>query len=103
LEAAYPKPLPEGKGLQCEKQEAKGTKTKTDQKRRLSFKEKRELEDLEKRLPELDAEKAQLEALLSGGATHADDIATASKRYQEVLDALDEAELRWLELSEVEG
>ena len=101
LESAYPKPLPEGKGLQCEKQEAKGTKTKTEQKRRLSFKEKRELEDLEKLLPELEAEKAQLEALLSGGATQADDIANASKRYQEVQDALDEAELRWLELSEV--
>jgi ATP-binding cassette subfamily F protein uup len=86
-----------------DRQEAKGTKNKTEQKRRLSFKEKRELEDLEKRLPELEAEKAQLETLLSGGATHADDIAKASKRYQEVQDALDEAELRWLELSEVEG
>ena len=52
-------------------------------------------------MPELEAEKAQLEALLSGGATQADDIAKASKRYQEVQDALDEAELRWLELSEV--
>jgi ATP-binding cassette subfamily F protein uup len=93
----------EAKGDEAIKQEAKGTKNKTEQKRRLSFKEKRELEDLEKRLPELEAEKAQLEALLSGGATHADDIATASKRYQEVQDALDEAELRWLELSEVEG
>jgi ATP-binding cassette subfamily F protein uup len=82
--------------------QAKSTKTKTEQKRRLSFKEKRELEDLEKLLPELETEKAQLEALLSGGATQADDIAKASKRYQEVQDALDEAELRWLELSEVE-
>ena len=81
--------------------QAKGTKTKTEQKRRLSFKEKRELEDLEKLLPELEAEKAQLEALLSGGATQADDIAKSSKRYQEVQNALDEAELRWLELSEV--
>ena len=86
-----------------DRQEVKGTKNKTEQKRRLSFKEKRELEDLEKLLPELEAEKAQLEALLSGGATQADDIAKASKRYQEVQDALDEAELRWLELSEVEG
>ena len=101
LETAYPKPLPEGKGLQCEKQEAKSTKIKTEQKRRLSFKEKRELEDLEKLLPELEAEKAQLETLLSGGATAPDAIAQASKRYQEVQDSLDEAELRWLELSEV--
>ena len=101
LETAYPKPLPEGKGLQCEKQEAKSTKIKTEQKRRLSFKEKRELEELEKQMPLLEEEKAQLETLLSGGATAPDAIAQASKRYQEVQDSLDEAELRWLELSEV--
>ena len=52
-------------------------------------------------MPLLEEEKAQLETLLSGGATAPDAIAQASKRYQEVQDALDEAELRWLELSEV--
>ena len=81
--------------------EAKGTKTKTEQKRKLSFKEKKELEELEVRLPELEAEKAELEALLSGGATLPDEIAQASERYQAVQDALDEAEMRWLELSDV--
>ena len=81
--------------------QAKGTKIKTEQKRRLSFKEKRELEELDKQMPLLEEEKAQLETLLSGGATAPDAIAQASKRYQEVQDALDEAELRWLELSEV--
>ena len=80
---------------------ANNQKVKTEQKRRLSFKEKRELEELEKQMPLLEEEKAQLEALLSGGATAPDAIAQASKRYQEVQDALDEAELRWLELSEV--
>ena len=78
-------------------------KTKTEQKRRLSFKEKRELEELEKMLPELEEEKNQLEALLSGGATEADEIAKASVRYKEVQERLDEAEMRWLELSEVEN
>ena len=77
-------------------------KTKTEQKRRLSFKEKRELEELEKMLPELEEEKTQLEALLSGGATEAEEIAIASVRYKEVQERLDEAEMRWLELSEVE-
>jgi ATP-binding cassette subfamily F protein uup len=80
--------------------EVKGTKIKTEQKRRLSFKEKKELEELETLLPALEAEKAALEALLSGGATLPDDIARASKRYQEVQEELDMAELRWLELSE---
>ena len=75
-------------------------KVKTEQKRRLSFKEKKELEELETRMPALEEEKTALEALLSGGATLPDDIARASKRYQEVQEELDMAELRWLELSE---
>ena len=82
--------------------EVKGTKVKTEQKRRLSFKEKKELEELEVRMPILEEEKAQLEALLSGGATLPDEIAKASARYKEVQEALDEAEMRWLELSEIE-
>ena len=82
--------------------EVKGTKTKTEQKRRLSFKEKKELEELDKQIPLLEEEKAQLEALLSGGATLPDEIAKASARYKEVQDALDEAEMRWLELSEID-
>ena len=98
---AYPNPLPEGKGLKGESLEVKGTKTKTEQKRRLSFKEKKELEELEKQMPLLEEEKAQLEALLSGGATNPNDIAQASARYKEVQDLLDEAEMRWLELSEI--
>ena len=91
----------EGDEAKGERLEAKGTKTKTEQKRRLSFKEKKELEELETLLPALEEEKSALEALLSGGATLPDDIARASKRYQEVQEELDMAELRWLELSEI--
>ena len=82
--------------------EVKGTKTKTEQKRRLSFKEKRELEELDKLIPQLEAEKVQLETMLSGCATLPDEIAKASQRYQQVQEALDDAEMRWLELSEIE-
>lgn len=78
--------------------ETKTEKIKTEQKRRLSFKEKRELEQLEQQIPMLEAEKAELEHLLSGGATLPDDIAKASARYKEVQEALDEAEMRWLEI-----
>ena len=84
-------------------QDTKTEKVKIEQKRKLSFKEKRELEDLEKQIPLLEEEKAQLEALLSGGATNPNDIAQASARYKEVQDLLDEAEMRWLELSEIDG
>ena len=90
-----------GERLPAAPQENK--KVKTEQKRKLSFKEKKEQEELEVRMPALEEEKAQLEALLSGGATLPDEIAKASVRYQEVQEALDEAEMRWLELSEVEG
>ena len=83
--------------------ETKTEKVKTEQKRKLSFKEKKELEELEVLMPELEAEKAALEALLSGGATLPDEIAKASKRYQEVQEELDNAEMRWLELSEIDG
>ena len=82
--------------------EVKGTKIKSEQKRRLTFKEKKELEELDIRIPQLETEKAELEALLSGGATLPDEIAKASARYQEVQEELDMAEMRWLELSEVE-
>ena len=82
--------------------EVKSTKVKTEQKRRLSFKEKKELEELEVRMPQLEEEKTLLETLLSGGSSSADEIAQVSKRYQEVQEELDEAEMRWLELSEIE-
>ena len=82
---------------------ANNPKVKTEQKRRLSFKEKKELEELETLLPALETEKASLEALLSGVATLPDEIAQASKRYQEVQEQLDIAEMRWLELTEIEN
>lgn len=69
--------------------------------RKLSFKEKRELEELEVRIPQLEHEKGTLEVQLSGGLTDSDAIAQASARYQEVQTLLDEAEMRWLELSEM--
>ena len=69
--------------------------------RRLTFKEKHELEELEQQIPLLEQEKTQLEAQLSGGLTAPDDIAKASARYQEVQNLLDAAELRWLELNEI--
>jgi chemotaxis receptor (MCP) glutamine deamidase CheD len=65
--------------------------------------EQRELEQLEKDMEELNAEKERIEALLSGGTASMDEIAGASERFGEVRDLLDEKEMRWLELSEIEG
>ncbi len=69
--------------------------------RRLTFKEKQELAQLEQDMPKLEAEKSALEAQLSGGLSNPDEIAQASHRYEEVTNLLDEKELRWLELSEI--
>ena len=68
--------------------------------RKLSYKEQRELAQLEQEMPQLEEEKAALEQQLSGGLTDPQAIAEASARYEEVQRALDEAELRWLELNE---
>ena len=76
-------------------------KEKTPAKRKLSWKEQQELKTLEQRLPELEAEKATLEASLSSGALDADKLQQASTRYGALLQELDAAEMRWLELSEV--
>ena len=67
---------------------------------KLSYKEQRELAQLEEQMPQLEEEKTALEQQLSGGLTDPQAIAEASARYEEVQRALDEAELRWLELNE---
>ncbi len=74
---------------------------RTTQVRKLTFKEKQELAQLEKDMPLLEQEKAELETKLSGGLSNPDEIAAASRRYEEVTNLLDEKEMRWLELSEI--
>ena len=68
--------------------------------RKLSYREQRELAQLEQQMPLLEEEKAALEQQLSGGLTDPQAIAEASARYEEVQRALNEAELRWLELND---
>ena len=69
-----------------------------DEKKKLTFKEKREMEELEKRIAKLETEKESLESLLSGGTATPDEIAEAGKRFPQLQEELDEAELRYLEL-----
>jgi ATP-binding cassette subfamily F protein uup len=69
-----------------------------DKPRKLSWKESRELEALEERIPTLEAEKAALEANLSGGTLSPEEILAASTRYAALQSELDAAETRWLEL-----
>lgn len=72
-------------------------------KRKLTYKEKREFEALELRLQELNSQKDELEAVLSGSGASAQQIMEASLRYQQIKDELDSAEFRWLELAEIEA
>ena len=74
-----------------------------DDRRKLSYKEKREMEQLEKDIAALEAEKAQIEEALCGGTTSVDEITAMSKRLPLLNDELDEKSMRWLELSEIEG
>ena len=74
-----------------------------DDRRRLSYKEKREMEQLEKDIAALETEKKQIEEALCGGTTSVDDITAMSKRLPILNDELDEKSMRWLELSEIEG
>lgn len=66
---------------------------------KLTFKERKEFEQLEAELEALNAEKDALDALFNSGETIAD-IAEKSQRYTELTALIDEKEMRWLELSE---
>ena len=70
-------------------------------KRKLSFKEKREMEQLEKDIEALEAEKKQIEDALCGGTISVEEITNMSKRLPLLNEELDEKSMRWLELSEI--
>lgn len=69
-------------------------------KRKLSFKEQRELEQIERELATLGEERSALESELSSGNLSFERLTECSKRIEELITIIDEKELRWLELSE---
>ena len=75
-------------------------RTHDTSKRKLSFKEQRELEQIEADLAVHGAERAELEAELSSGTLPYDRITEISKRIEELVSLIDEKEMRWLELNE---
>lgn len=81
---------------------AEQRKPKRDNSNKLSYKEKRELEELEKRLPELETEKNELEGKMSSGEMSTDELLKASQRVSELIDEIDMVEMRMLELMEKE-
>ena len=69
----------------------------------MTFKEKKEFEQLEKDIAALEAEKTQIEEALCSGTLSVDELTEKSKRLPALNDELDEKTMRWLELSEIEG
>ncbi|MDR1876156.1 MAG: ABC-F family ATP-binding cassette domain-containing protein [Flavobacteriaceae bacterium] len=87
------------KGNESNKKELKATAITKPQK--ISFKEKRELESLEKEIPKLEKEKEELTCKLSSSDLDFNEIRRISTQLETLLRKLEEKEMRWLELSEL--
>ena len=74
-------------------------RSRPDAPRKLSYKEQRELEQLEKDIESLTAEKSDLESKMNGGLTDPAELQKVTTRFAEVSSELDTKETRWLELS----
>lgn len=83
-------------------QEDKTAKVRLNEKRRMSFKEKREFEQLEQEIATLEDEKKTIETALCSGTLSVEELTEKSKRLPEITDLIDEKTMRWLELSEIE-
>jgi ATP-binding cassette subfamily F protein uup len=90
------------------KQYEKGSAGKTQYKKpkpktnKLTFKEKRELEQLENCIEELESEKMQIEEKMNSGIPGHEELHALAESYKNVKNELDDKELRWLERSEKE-
>ena len=84
-------------------QKAPRVRQNENRKRRMTFKERREFEQLEQEIAALETEKAQLEEALCSGLLTVDELTEKSKRLPVLNDELDAKTMRWLELSELDG
>ncbi len=89
----------ESKAAPVEKKEKPAYRNET--KRKLTYKEKTEFEQLGKDIAALESEQAEIEAQLSSGTLSVVEITEKSKRLPVLKDELDEKSMRWLELSEI--
>lgn len=78
-------------------------KPKAEEKQKLSYKEKRELESIDNEIPKLNKQKEELETKLASGEGNAEDFANWGKELNSINEKLEEIEMRWLELSELES
>lgn len=101
-------PKTEGEGVEKKatkptaKEQPSATQKK-EGKRKMTYKEKREYEQLTKELEQLENEQKTLEEALCSGQLSVEELTEKSKRLPEIKDEIDEKEMRWLELAEIEG
>lgn len=84
-------------------EEEKTARVRLNDKRKMSYKERREFEQLEKEIADLEEEKKQIEEQLCSGTLSVDELTEKSRRLPEVNELIDEKSMRWLELSEIEA
>ena len=83
--------------------EKKGKPKQEPAKAKMTFNQRREFENLAEQISALEAEKAGLESIITTGTAAPEELVTMSHRIGEIIALIDEKELRWLELSEIEG
>ena len=96
--------LIEKEAIQAEKVKEEKPKVeapKREEKKKISYKDKREFEELDALIPQLESEKAQLENDLSSPDLSPEALLAKSNRISELIDEIEEKTLRWLELSEL--
>ena len=76
-------------------------KSKTEKERKFTYKEQKEFEALEIDLPKLEKEKQEITQALSNSNLSNEELVSFSNRFQEVINEIEEKEMRWLELSEL--
>lgn len=79
------------------------TAPEREKKKRLSFKEKQEMQQLEQQMEQLNSEKAGIENQLNLGTLGTEELVKKSERIAEIITLLDDKEMRWLELSMIEN
>ncbi len=72
-----------------------------DKVQKLSFKEKTELEAIEKEISSLETEKLEIETIMNSGLLYGTDLIEKSKRMSQILSEIDTKTMRWIELSEI--
>lgn len=98
--ALQPKEMAIKKTCADENKDKDKKSSRNDQRRKMTYKEKMEFEQLSKDIEQLEAEQKQIEDALCSGTLTVEQITELSCRLPEVKDALDEKGMRWLELSE---